>query len=227
MLRLPAHLEPVAAARDISLRAARCAARASSRASRSSRRGSAGGRRRTGSTCRCRAARRGTARAGTRTDRDRSRGRAGRGRRSRPGRRRLVGPAADLDRLLHQPRRGVGQHGPAAQRLLDGRGEVGVAVAARRSRRPAGEHGGSRARRSNAQASSEAVVSWPATSSVISSSRSSCGDIGEPSSWRASSSIESTSSRSRVVVGRGARRSARRSASSASSRRRTNRAHGP
>ena len=48
-----------------------------------------------------------------------------------------------------------------------------------------GEHAGSRLSRSNAQASVEAVVSWPATSSVISSSRSSWSDIGEPSSWRA------------------------------------------
>ena len=35
-----------------------------------------------------------------------------------------------------------------------------------------------------------------ATSSVISSSRTSCFDIGDPSSWRAASSIASTSSRS-------------------------------
>ena len=44
------------------------------------------------------------------------------------------------------------------------------------------------------------MVSWPATSRVMSSSRSSWSDIGEPSSWRASSSIESTSSRSLVRV---------------------------
>ena len=43
------------------------------------------------------------------------------------------------------------------------------------------------------------MVSWPATSSVISSSRSSWSDIGEPSSWRAASSIASTSSRCAVA----------------------------
>ncbi len=53
-----------------------------------------------------------------------------------------------------------------------------------------------RTSRSTAQASDVAVVSWPATSSVISSSRSSVSSIGEPSSWRARSSRERMSSRS-------------------------------
>ena len=61
-----------------------------------------------------------------------------------------------------------------------------------------------------------------ATSSVISSSRSSCWDIGEPSSWRAASSMASMSSRSSSAPSR--RRSPIRSKSSesTSSRCRTN-----
>ena len=55
---------------------------------------------------------------------------------------------------------------------------------------------GLRSRRSNAHASAVALVSCPAVSSVISSSRSSRSVIGLPSSWRACSSSESTSSRS-------------------------------
>ena len=55
---------------------------------------------------------------------------------------------------------------------------------------------GFRSSSSNAHASPVAVVSWPATSSVTSSSRSSLSVIASPSSSRASSSIENTSSRS-------------------------------
>ena len=52
------------------------------------------------------------------------------------------------------------------------------------------------ASRSKAHASAVALVSWPAVSSVISSSRSSRSLIGLPSSWRAASSSDRTSSRS-------------------------------
>src|SRR5207244_4032725 len=48
--------------------------------------------------------------------------------------------------------------------------------------------------RSSAHASAVAVVSWPATRSVISSSRSSSSVSGRPSSSRASSNKDSTSS---------------------------------
>ena len=121
--------------------------------------------------------RRGSARDGRRRARGRSPGRGGRGRRwatrQTPG---GVAPPADLDLLHDQPRRGVGQHGPAAQGLLHRRGQVGVAVAAGDlARSAASSTAGVRTRRSNAKASCDAVVSWPATSSVISSSRSSCG----------------------------------------------------
>ena len=77
---------------------------------------------------------------------------------------------------------------------------------------------GWRASRSSAHDSAVAVVSWPATSSVTSSSRSSASVIGEPSSsWRAPSSIESTSSRS--ATSGAARRRAISSAITASSSR--------
>ena len=68
------------------------------------------------------------------------------------------------------------------------------------------------------------MVSWPATSRVISSSRSSCADIGEPSSWRASSSIVSTSSRSAASPRRSSISS--NSSRSVSSCARRNSAHG-
>ena len=55
---------------------------------------------------------------------------------------------------------------------------------------------GWRTSRSIAQASDVAVVSWPASSNVISSSRSSSSLIDEPSSWRACSSSDRMSSRS-------------------------------
>ena len=55
-----------------------------------------------------------------------------------------------------------------------------------------------------AQASAVAVVSCPATSSVISSSRSSSSVIGLPSSWRACSSSERMSSRSSRSAARAA-----------------------
>ncbi len=54
---------------------------------------------------------------------------------------------------------------------------------------------GRRKRRSNAQASEVAVVSWPASRSVISWSRISRSSIADPSSKRASTSIERMSSR--------------------------------
>ena len=50
---------------------------------------------------------------------------------------RRVPPAADLERLLDQPRLDVGQHGPPAQGLLDRGDQVGVAVRVE-LRRPAG-----------------------------------------------------------------------------------------
>ena len=74
-------------------------------------------------------ARRGSAPAGRRRGRGRSTGRGAPGRRSPRGRRRVrVVPAADRDRLLDQPRRGVRQHRPPAQGLLDRGRQVVVAV---------------------------------------------------------------------------------------------------
>ena len=67
---------------------------------------------------------------------------------------------------------------------------------------------GWRSSRSKVQASAVAVVSWPASSSVISWSRSSSSLIAPPSSKRAATSAERMSSRSlEVGVARGARRS--------------------
>ena len=40
----------------------------------------------------------------------------------------LVLPAADLHRLVHQPRLGIREHRSSAQGLLDRRGEIRVAV---------------------------------------------------------------------------------------------------
>jgi len=41
-----------------------------------------------------------------------------------------VSPATDLDRLLDEPWRGIRQYGAPAQRLLDGRRQVGIVVVA-------------------------------------------------------------------------------------------------
>ena len=83
-----------------------------------------------------------------------------------------------------------------------------------------------RTSRSSAQASAVAVVSWPAMSRVMSSSRSSVSLSGSPSSSRAASSSEKTSSPS-AAPGSARRRaiSSYRTAS-ASRRTRANRAHG-
>ena len=95
------------------------------------------------------------------------------------------------------------------------------------STQPVAAPRGARGSRSNAQASEDAVVSCPATSSVISSSRSSWSDIGEPSSWRASSSIASTSSRSPRARARRSSISSKISASTSLLQRRGSRPNGP
>ena len=152
---------------------------------------------------------RGSARAGTRTARGRSSGswwtRNALASSDTPGR---VLEAADRDRALGQPRLRVREHRTVAQDLVDRRVEVLVAVARVDLVAPAAPTtAGSRASRSNAHASCDAVVSWPATSAVISSSRSSSADIGEPSSWRACSSIARMSSPSGSPACSAARRS--------------------
>ena len=84
-----------------------------------------------------------------------------------------VADAADLDRLLDQAGLGVRQHRAAAQDLVDGRRQVGSSILVVSSPRPDAVSRRLAASRANAHASCEAVVSCPATSAVISSSRSS------------------------------------------------------
>ena len=106
----------------------------------------------------------------------RSPGRGGRGR-PRPAARLRPGTRPPPIRTGCFVRRGsaFGTTGSQAQDLLDGRRQVlvalaGVELVGQRARRRAAR----RARCTNAHASADAVVSWPATSAVISSSRSSC-----------------------------------------------------
>jgi hypothetical protein len=120
--------------------------------------------------------------------------------------------AADLHRL-EQLADDERQHGPQPQRLLDRRVDVGVLARGDLVAQP-GPGGRVRRRRSIAHDSEVAVVSWPATSSVISSSRSSRSLIGEPSSCVAETSRERMSSRSAL---RGSARRARISSISSSS----------
>ncbi len=138
---------------------------------------------------------------------------------------RRVGPAADLERHLHEARLAVRQH------RAGGAGSPGSSPSGSRRRRSRARPRARRARAGcgraarSAQASDVAVVSWPATSIVSSSSRSSCEDIGEPSSWRASSSIVRTSSRSPGSARRSSISSNR--SRSVSAWRRSNSANGP
>ena len=215
MLRRRASSAPSVGGPQLARGAAPRGARSSSRPSRSSRPGSAGARRRTGSRCRCRAAcveeALGAEGVGIRVDRRVVVEQVGVRHQADAGR---IAPAADLDRLLDEPRGRVGQHGPAAERLLDRRGQVLVVVpGVDLVGQPRRARAGCAASRSNAQASEEAVVSWPATSSVISSSRSSC--VGHR---RAVLVARVEQHREDVVAlargRRGARRSARRAAAS-------------
>ena len=131
-------------------------------------------------------------------------GGGGRGRCSRRPSRPPAPCSADSSRSRSIRRGTSWTTGPQAQRLLDDR------VAVTSCRRCAPPRSGARAppggasRRSIAHASPVAVVSWPATSSVSSSSRSSSSLIGSPSSSRASSSSERMSSRSARSAARAA-----------------------
>ena len=114
--------------------------------------------------------------------------------RDRDAGRQLV--AAELDRLgqlAERPARspGAGAASPGSSRSGRARLPRPATSARRRS-----SLSGWRTRRSIAQERAVAVVSWPATSRVSSSSRISASLIGLPSSWRAATSIERMSSRS-------------------------------
>ena len=110
------------------------------------------------------------------------------------------------DELLGEAAAGERDHRAQAQRLGDRRPQVVVLARRRASRAGAAARSGWRSSRSKVQASAVAVVSWPASSSVISWSRSSVSLIAPPSSNAASISIERMSSRSsrsglRAVLG--------------------------
>ena len=107
--------------------------------------------------------------------------------------------ARQLDRLLHDPA-DVEDDRTDPQRLLRDRIEElvarGIACRAASAARTAlSRIAGCRVSRSNAHDSPVAVVSWPATSSVISWSRSSRSVMGSPSSWPARTSIARASVR--------------------------------
>ena len=128
-----------------------------------------------------------------------------------PDRRRDVGArrqdvAVDAQ-LLGQPAPGERHDRPQAQRLRSRR-RAGTSSPARLGVEPL-ERGGWRSSRSNVQARPVAVVSWPASSSVMSWSRISASSIGSPSSKRAATSSERMSS---PRIGRAARRSRSRAA---------------
>ena len=137
-----------------------------------------------------------------------------------------IGPAADLDRLLDQPRRGVGQHRPAAQRLVDRGRQVRVAVAARRPPRRAAP-----APRASAPA---ARTPRPARTPSSRGRRPAASSARRAAPGRTSASRPRGGPRAASRGRRRARRPrARRSSisskisASASSRMRTKRAHGP
>ncbi len=156
--------------------------RASSRVARSSRPGSACARRRTGSTYRFRAPARGTARGGTPGDLGRSRDRGGPGVCRPPASPRAGSESRRSQQVACQPGLGVGENGPVAQDLLD------WWPSGRRPRDRRAPRTGARARSARARAAqiprraARPSSRDPATSAVISSSRSSAGLIGEPSS---------------------------------------------
>ena len=104
-------------------------------------------------------------------------------------------PAGDRPRRLQRPLGSV-DHRADPQRLGDDRVEVGVVAVVELVAQARRASPGCGAAGRRPKASPVAVVSWPAASIVISSSRSSTSVIGRPSSSRARSSSESTSVRS-------------------------------
>ena len=203
-------LGAVAGRPQLAARRARPAARSASRASRSSRRCSAAGRRRTGSRCRCRAAVEealGPELVGVGVDRRVVMDQVGVRDEADAGR---VGPSADLDRLLHEPRLAVRQDGAPAQRLLDRRGQVLVAVPSRSRRRARRARAGCaraarRPRRARWPWSRARRRAWSGARRAAPATTSASRPRGAPrAAWRA----RRRARRRR----RGARRSARRSA---------------
>ena len=171
-------------------RRAPCAGRSASRAGRTRRRRSGGCRRRTAARRRSRPCRPGSARAGTRAGRGRGRRGGGSGRSTA----RSACPRA--------ARASPSVTGAVVRRTAIGSGglsrSVSVATASRNassSRARASASGRAWTSSVNAHASAEAVVSWPASRSVISSSRSSWSVSGAPSSSRAWSSKDKMSVR--------------------------------
>ena len=174
--------------------------------SRTPRRGSGGRRRRTGSTRRCR--RRALEEAlgpealGLRIDVGAPVREVDVRRDARAGRDLVAGELDRRGELADHAR----HDRPDPQRLLDHGVEVLAVLLARVELvlQPRQLRRGRAAAARSAQASAVAVVSWPATSSVISSSRSSSSVSALPSSSRACSRIDRTSSRSSTSAGRAA-----------------------
>ena len=135
-----------------------------------------------------------------------------------PDRRGHVGPGRQRrgrrrSASLGEAPAGERDHRPQPQRLGDRRPQVLVLALPRASRAGARIGAGWRSSRSKVQARAVAVVSWPASSRVISWSRSSASLIPSPSSKRASDQQrEDVVALLEVAGRRGARRSRRRAA---------------